>query len=85
MPHSGSHGDGGSVGATTSLTTMPPSGLAAGDPAAIGAAAEVGRDENPGAGLKRRENPWNDFQRAHKGKGLSSTILSRLDKGHKDG
>ena len=45
VPHSGLHSDGGSASA----------------PAAISAAAEVGRDESPGASLKRQENPWNDF------------------------
>ena len=63
---------------------MPRSGSAAGDPAAVIAAAEVGRDESPGASLKWQENPWNEFQKAYKGKGLNSTILSRLYKSHKD-
>jgi hypothetical protein len=68
----------------TSSTRVPQSGLAAGDPAAVSAAAEVGRDESPGASLKRQENPWNEFQKAYKGKGFNSTILSRLYKSFKD-
>ena len=83
VPHSGLHGGGGSVSATSS-TRVPQSGLAAGDPAAVSAAAEVGRDESPGASLKRQENPWNEFQKAYKGKGFNSTILSRLYKSFKD-
>ena len=83
VPHSGLHGDGSSASAT-SMMTVPRSGFAAGDPAVINAAAEVGRDEDPGSSLKRRENPWNEFQHSQKGKGLSSTVLSRLYRSHKD-
>ena len=75
----------GSCGAAeaTSLGMTSQSGSPAGDPAAMGAVAAEGRVANeafPGRGRKRPENPWNDFQHAHRGKGLNSQVLSKIYK-----
>jgi hypothetical protein len=49
----------------------------------MGAVAAEGRVANeafPGRDRKRPENPWNDFQHAHRGKGLNSQVLSKIYK-----
>jgi hypothetical protein len=39
---------------------------------------------NCNKGPKGSLNPWNNFQHEHRGKGLSSTALSKMYKGRKE-
>ena len=67
-----------------------PSSLAAADESDFGALGAGSVDEVDGVDdLKGRSkgsnamNPWNRFQNAHRGMGLTSTVLSRMYQGRK--
>eukprot|EP00438_Fugacium_kawagutii_P002887 Skav214395 [mRNA] locus=scaffold2495:27467:27829:+ [translate_table: standard] len=70
-------------GCAMSLTSAAPSGSAQESSATSEQTVQSVTVGTHGPTRRRSVNPWNEFQRAHKGMGLSSTQLSKLYKARK--